>query len=219
MRPVNGGGEVLLSPERDDGGFGDDDLLAASAALAHRIDGSTHDIESRLLDLVYQAARHFRAPWVYVISGYRPGRGTSRHAHGRAIDFVLPGTSDRRLAAWLRRLGFVGVGIYTTSGFVHLDVRERSYFWSDSSGPREDNRERPMLRELWGRYDREARREGVEPTADDIIRAAGASGDAGEGAGEGGPVLEESAESPGSVEILPATEDALPTSAPDAGTR
>ena len=33
-------------------------------------------------------------------------------------------------------LGFVGVGVYPVSGFVHLDVRERSYFWVDTSGPR-----------------------------------------------------------------------------------
>ena len=198
LRRVNGGGEFILTPENDEGGFGDDDLSTAATALASREDGSEHAIHPRLLDLVYQAARRFRAPWVQVISGYRTGNATSRHAHGRAVDVVLPGTSDRRLAAWMRDLGFVGVGIYPTSGFVHLDVRERSYFWSDSSGPREENRERPMLREDWFRADREARRDGIEPTSDDVIRearaaeraAAAGDGEDGEGVeletGEGG---------------------------------
>lgn len=231
LRPVNGGGEFILTPENDEGTFGDDDLLTAATAMASREDGSTHEIHPRLLDLVYQAARHFRAPWVYVISGYRPDRSTSRHTHGRAMDFVLPGTTDRRLAAWLRGLGFVGVGIYTTSGFVHLDVRSRSYFWRDSSGPREANRERPMLRDEWARADREARRDGVEPTSDEVIEAAraaereaavaeGAAVSEGEG-GEGGvPVVIDEVPPEGTVEIELAdpVPDAGVSSTPDAGT-
>ena len=200
LRPVNGGGEFILTPENDEGTFGDDDLLTAETAMASREDGSTHPIHPRLLDLVYQAARHFRAPWVYVISGYRPDRSTSRHTHGRAMDFVLPGTTDRRLAAWLRDLGFVGVGIYTTSGFVHLDVRSRSYFWRDSSGPREANRERPMLRDAWARADREARRDGVEPTSDDVIEAARAAER--EAAASAGEPLPEGEGGEGSVAVV-----------------
>lgn len=171
LRPVRG--EVTsLTPSSGDGGFDDVALAAAARALAHHEDGSEHAIEPRLIELVYQAARHFRAPYVIVISGYRPGRASSRHAHGRAIDFVLPGVPDRRLAAWARRLGYVGVGIYPVSGFVHLDVRERSYFWSDASGPSESNRERPILRSTWARADRDAHRAGIEPTSDEPIRAA-----------------------------------------------
>jgi hypothetical protein len=209
---------VTLTPLTDDGGFEADDLALAARALAHHEDGSEHPIEPRLIELVYRASRHFRAPWVVVVSGYRPGRATSRHSHGRAIDFVLPGVSDRRLAAWARTLGFVGVGIYPVSGFVHLDVRERSYFWSDGSGPSEPNRERPMLRSSWARADRDARRAGVVPTSDEPIRAAqeaeraarAAAGEAateadGEG-GEGAPpeLLEDVAPSV----LLPASPDA-----------
>ena len=171
FRPVRG--EVAsLTPASGDGGFDAVALADAARALAHHEDGSEHPIEPRLVELVYRAARHFRAPYVVVISGFRPGRASSRHAHGRAIDFVLPGVADRRLASWARRLGYVGVGIYPVSGFVHLDVRERSYFWSDASGPSESGRERPILRSSWARADRDARRAGVEPTSDESIRAA-----------------------------------------------
>ena len=45
-------------------------------------------------------------------------------------------------------VGFVGVGIYPTSQFVHVDVRPRSYFWIDNSGPGKRNRERGILPEL-----------------------------------------------------------------------
>lgn len=171
LRPVRG--EVgSLTPASSEGGFDTVALAAAARALAHHEDGSEHPIEPRLIELVYQAARHFRAPYVIVISGYRPGRASSRHAHGRAIDLVLPGVPDRRLASWARRLGYVGVGIYPVSGFVHLDVRERSYFWSDASGPGEPHRERAILRTTWARADRDARRAGFEPTSDEPIRVA-----------------------------------------------
>lgn len=171
FRPVRG--EVTsLVPGSSEGGFDAAALADAARALAHHEDGSEHPIEPRLVELIYQAARHFRAPYVMVISGYRPGRASSRHAHGRAIDLVLPGVPDRRLASWARRLGYVGVGIYPVSGFVHLDVRERSYFWSDASGPSEANRERPILRTTWARADNDARRAGIEPTSDEPIRAA-----------------------------------------------
>jgi hypothetical protein len=142
-------------------------LATAQEAFRYRVDGSTHAVHPRLLSLVYAAVRHFRVPYVHVISGYRSGNPTSRHAMGRAIDFVLPGVTDTSLAAWARRQGFVGVGIYPTSGFVHMDVRSRSYFWRDTSGPSERSREFPILRSLAARYDREARERGEAPTAEE----------------------------------------------------
>jgi hypothetical protein len=164
FRPLSGPHRFELTPDTDAGGFDDADMALASEALASREDGSMHAIHPRLVELTYAAVRHFRAPYAFVISGYRGGRASSRHAQGRALDFVLPGVTDRRLAAWLRTLGFVGVGIYPTSGFVHLDVRGRSYFWSDASGPDQRNRERRILPALGPRYDRAARARGVLPT-------------------------------------------------------
>lgn len=155
-----------IIPAGEPASFDDAALAIAQQALACRTDGTTHAIHPRLVALVYGAVLHFRVPYVNVVSGYRHGHPTSRHAQGRAIDFALPGVSDVRLAAWLRPQGFVGVGIYPTSGFVHLDVRARSYYWRDTSGPRERNRERQILRALGPRHDRDARARGVEPVPD-----------------------------------------------------
>ncbi len=155
-----------LVPDDAYGAFSGEALDRAELALAYREDGSHHAVHPRLLTLVHRAVRHFRAPYVWVISGYRGGNPRSRHAQGRAIDLVLPGVTDRRLAAYLRPQGFVGVGIYPTSGFVHLDVRARSYFWSDSSGPDQSNRERRILPTMGPRFDRIARNLGAEPVPD-----------------------------------------------------
>jgi len=158
------GERFILTPESDEGGFDAADLETAKNAFRSRRRGTTHEVHPRLLDLIYRAARRFDAPFAHVISGYREARSTSRHSQGRAIDFVLPGVPDRRLARFLRRAGFVGVGIYPNSGFVHLDVRARSYFWVDRSWPGQRSRTRPMRRRAARRADAQARRRGAEPT-------------------------------------------------------
>lgn len=164
--PVGSAPRQTLMPQTDHGGFDQDALERATLALAEKSTGVTHSIEPRLLDLVYDAVRHFNAPFVHVVSGYRQERGGSRHGQGRAIDFVLPGVSDRQLASYLRQQGFVGVGIYYRAGFVHLDVRASSYFWSDNSAPGARSRPHRMLTAAANRYDARARRRGVTPTLD-----------------------------------------------------
>jgi hypothetical protein len=122
-----------------------------------------HPISPRLLDLVYRAMRHFDAPLVHLISGYRADRAGSRHTQGRAIDMVLPGVSNEQLAAYVRQFGFVGVGVYPKSGFVHLDVRDQSFFWLDNSLPNERCRPEPMLLGEAKLADVKARDRGEQP--------------------------------------------------------
>ncbi len=155
-----------LVPQTVDGGFDAHALDVAAQAFQSRIDGSTHPIAPRLLDLVYRTARHFHRTRVELVSGYRPDRWGSRHTHGRAIDMRIPGVPIRRLAAYARTLGFVGVGLYPRSHFVHLDVRAQSYFWVDWSRPGHRNRPHRMLASYGFREDAKARAHGVLPTPD-----------------------------------------------------
>jgi uncharacterized protein YcbK (DUF882 family) len=103
-------------------------------------------LDRRTLQLVYRAAYHFGVSEVQVVSAYRESvrRREGLHAQGRAIDFRLPGTSAASLAAYLRTIPRVGVGVYThpKTQFVHLDVREHSFHWLDASPPRRHWRER-----------------------------------------------------------------------------
>jgi len=100
---------------------------------------ATLAIDRRTLQLVVRAALHFRATEVEVISAYRkPGRRREGlHASGKAIDFKLAGVAARVLAAYLRTLPRVGVGVYThpKTSYVHLDDREHSFHWLDASPP------------------------------------------------------------------------------------
>lgn len=123
----------LFVLEVHDGKFNDAAIAVASEAFHGFPKGPT--VCPRLLELIYKASRHFDVPFVHLVSGIRRDRGGSRHTHGLAADIVLPGVSDEEVAAFFRPIGFVGVGIYTRAGFVHIDVRAKSYFWLDRSPP------------------------------------------------------------------------------------
>jgi uncharacterized protein YcbK (DUF882 family) len=156
---------IELRAANDRGGFSASDLDRAAMSLCESWTGNAHPIEPRLVDLVYQVQRHFGAREVRVVSGYRTPRGRegSNHGKGRAIDFVVPGVPDTDVASYARTLGFVGVGIYPVSGFIHLDIRDRSYFWSDASAPGHRNRERGILGDLAASSDKDALARGERP--------------------------------------------------------
>ena len=127
-----------------------DDLGRVDESEAARLDallGDTRDpknwatltLDRRTLQLAVRAALHFRVSQVQVVSAYRkPGRrAEGPHASGKALDFKLPGVPARTLAAYLRGLPRVGVGIYThpRTSYVHLDDRPQSFYWLDASPP------------------------------------------------------------------------------------
>src|SRR5690606_6228873 len=141
---------VTITANSDRGGFSAEDLDRAARVLRDPRTGDEHPVDPRLLDVIYRIAVEFSAHEIRVISGYRTPRNgrASNHSKGRAIDFVVPGARDEDVARFARQQGFVGVGVYPASGFVHVDVRERSYFWVDHSGPGKRQRTRGILRDL-----------------------------------------------------------------------
>jgi len=181
---LNTGDHAELRAGTDHGGFAASDLDRAASVLRDSSSGNVYPVLPRLLDLAYDIETHFQTRELRVISGYRTPKksGGSNHGKGRAMDLVVPGTTDADVAAYARTLGFVGVGIYPTSGFVHLDVRDRSYFWSDASGPGRRNRERGILGDLAASSDKSAIARGERPPApfalgfdvDAALRARGA---------------------------------------------
>ena len=148
---------VLLTPRGDRGGFSAEDLDRAAHVMRDG-SGNEHPIDPRLLDMIYRLQAHFHAPEIRIISGYRAPRGgaTSNHGKGRAMDLVVPGATDEDVAKFARDEGYAGVGVYPVSGFVHVDVRERSYFWVDTSGPGKRSRIRGILADLAAKSDAQA---------------------------------------------------------------
>ena len=183
LTTLNRGESLAVAADGDEGGFASADLDRV-AHLLRAAGGEEHPVDPRTLALVYRIQVHFDVPELRVVSGYRvPKPGShSNHGKGRAIDLVVPGVADEEVARFARGLGFVGVGVYPTSQFVHVDIRPRSYFWIDYSGPRMKNKESCILPEVAAQGDAAALARGqtpIEPFAvstdvDGALRARGA---------------------------------------------
>jgi uncharacterized protein YcbK (DUF882 family) len=124
-----------------------DELLADTRDPAHP---HVATLDRRALQLLFRTAYHFGAKQVVVVSAFRkPGkRGEGLHASARAIDFKVTGVRASVVADYLMTLPRVGVGLYThpDTQFVHLDVRDRSYHWVDTSPPGGQGSEWPLGR-------------------------------------------------------------------------
>ena len=107
-------------------------------------DGEPHPLAPRVEQLLFKAAYHFGGAPIVVVSAWRSHAG--KHTAGEAIDFKLRGVPAAKVAAYLRGLSRVGVGIYThpSTQFVHVDVRDPSYHWVDGSASGARGRERQM---------------------------------------------------------------------------
>lgn len=165
LRGLNTAEYVELNPLGELGSFADTDMDRLSHFAREPQSGMTHPLHPRLADLLYRIQTHFDAAELRMLSGYRsPKAGKqSNHGRGRAMDLVVPGHADEEVARFVREQGFVGVGIYPTSGFVHVDVRDKSYFWIDASGPGRKNRERGVLHDVAQRADSRALGRGEKP--------------------------------------------------------
>ena len=108
---------------------------AASWHLRCHFTNEPTAMDARLFQVLVEAAHHFKAPRIEIISGFRApkynltlrkkGRQVARNSHhtlGEAVDFRLPGISTSKLRKWARALKLGGVGYYPSSGFVHVDV-------------------------------------------------------------------------------------------------
>jgi hypothetical protein len=101
-------------------------------------------MDVRLIDVLAQVARRFRADKIDVVSGYRSPKynlmlrkkghqvaRSSQHMEGNAVDFRIRGVPTPVLLRFVRSLRRGGVGYYPQSQFVHSDTG-RIRFWRGS---------------------------------------------------------------------------------------
>jgi hypothetical protein len=99
-------------------------------------------MESRLIQVVVEAAQHFRSDTAIVVSAFRHPKYNlilrkkghqvardSNHTRGNAVDFYIPKIETLRLHAWAKARKLGGVGLYLSSQFIHMDTG-RIRFWS-----------------------------------------------------------------------------------------
>jgi uncharacterized protein YcbK (DUF882 family) len=120
-----------------DGSYNLDALKAVSHFLRCKRTDTETQIEPRLLAILSHIYDHFGDRRIEVTSGYRNQvHTTSNHYRGSASDITIPGIAPKKLRAFAESLdaGGMGIGLYPTSGFVHVDVRPPpSYRWIDYS--------------------------------------------------------------------------------------
>jgi uncharacterized protein YcbK (DUF882 family) len=167
LTTLNRGESLAIPACGDEGGFASVDLDRAAHVL-RAMTGDEHPVDPRTLAFVYRVQTHFGVPEIRIVSGYRVPKPGSRsnHGKGRAVDLIVPGVADEEVARFAREMGFAGVGVYPASQFVHIDIRPRSYFWVDYSGPHMKNRERGILADVAAQSDAAALSRGqaaVEP--------------------------------------------------------
>lgn len=94
-----------------------------------------------LVELLQKVRDHFGKP-VSITSAYRTpthnksvnGATSSYHIKGQAADFTVTGVSGREVAKYLQSIGARGIGLYDyTGGFVHVDTREKQYYWQQDA--------------------------------------------------------------------------------------
>ena len=99
-------------------------------------------MEPKLIDVVLGAVKHFKSDTAIVVSAFRhpkynlilrkKGHQVARdssHTKGNALDFYIPKVPTMRLHAWAKDQKLGGVGLYLSSGFIHMDTGPIR-FWS-----------------------------------------------------------------------------------------
>ncbi|HYQ96760.1 MAG TPA: YcbK family protein [Candidatus Nitrosocosmicus sp.] len=135
-------GEKLKSIYWAEGNYVDGSLRQISYILRDPRSDEVHDIDTRLLDLLFSVRKEIETNEPFqVISGYRSARTNaflrahstavaenSLHLVGQASDIRLPGRETRILQKAAIALKGGGVGYYPKSDFVHLDIGRVRYW-------------------------------------------------------------------------------------------
>ncbi len=105
-------------------------------------------VDPRLYEMLSRIQDHFGGKRIDLVSGFRLQKNQgSRHAHASAMDIRIPEINNKELYNYAKSLdqGGMGIGLYPTSRFVHIDFRapgSPSYRWIDYSGPKRSRRAR-----------------------------------------------------------------------------
>ncbi len=129
-------GERLKTVYFKDGGYQPEALIKIDHIMRDRFTDEVGAIDVSLLDLLHSlsTALPVEAPF-HIISGYRTpesndklrqkNKGVAKksyHLLGKAIDIRIPGLHTAHLRDAALKLKGGGVGFYSRSDFVHLDV-------------------------------------------------------------------------------------------------
>ncbi len=141
LRAENLAQEAHVNIYKEDGSLNEASLAQLDELFRCKQTGEVRAVRSELYEQLSRIYDHFGGKRVDLVSGFRYAeRSSSRHFHASAMDIRITGVSIRDMYAYAESLdgGNMGIGLYPTSGFIHVDYRaqgEPSYRWTDRSGP------------------------------------------------------------------------------------
>ena len=140
IRAENLNEEVTVNIYKPDGTFDEAALAKLDDLWRCTKTGEVRAVRAELYEQLSRIYDHFEGKQVQLVSGFRfAERNSSRHFHASAMDIRIKDVSIRDMYSYAESLdaGNMGIGIYPTSGFIHVDFRapgEPSYRWTDYSG-------------------------------------------------------------------------------------
>lgn len=145
VRAENLGEEFRGNIYKEDGSFDDAALAKLDDLWRDARGGEVRAVRAELYEHLSRVYDHFNGQRIDLVSGFRfHERDSSRHFHASAMDIKIRDVSIRDLYKFAESLdvgkdggGALGIGIYPTSQFIHIDYRapgEPSYRWTDWSG-------------------------------------------------------------------------------------
>jgi uncharacterized protein YcbK (DUF882 family) len=145
LRAENLGEEFQGSIYKADGSFDDAALAKLDDLWRDTRGGEVRAVRPELYEQLSRICDHYPGQRVDLVSGFRfHERDSSRHFHASAMDIKIKDVSIRDLYNFAETLdvgkdegGAMGIGIYPTSQFIHVDFRapgEPSFRWTDWSG-------------------------------------------------------------------------------------
>jgi uncharacterized protein YcbK (DUF882 family) len=137
-----------------DGSFDDAALAKLDDMWRDPRSGDVRAVRAELYEHLSRICDQYPDHRVDLVSGFRfHERDSSRHFHASAMDIRIKDVPIRELYEFAQTLdigvaneGALGVGIYPTSQFIHVDFRapgEPSYRWTDWSGHDSGKRKSP----------------------------------------------------------------------------
>jgi uncharacterized protein YcbK (DUF882 family) len=136
IEAANGNEQVEVVFDLANGELDEGSYRAFRHLMRCRRTGAEVPIDPRLIELLWSLSQR-TGQRIILISGYRaPGYAApaSYHIRGMAADIRIPGMTTLMVRDLAKAMGVHGIGYYPRSQFVHVDVREEPYFWTDLGG-------------------------------------------------------------------------------------
>jgi uncharacterized protein YcbK (DUF882 family) len=133
IEAANTGEQVEVLLDLASGDMDEATYRAIRHLMRCRRTGAEAPIDPRLIELLYKISQR-TGEKIVLISGFRTpafAAPASYHVRGMAADIRIPGLTALMVRDLARAMGVHGIGYYPRSQFVHVDMRDEPYFWTD----------------------------------------------------------------------------------------